>query len=1733
MNLLEYLRSDAVREGLGPDDVLASFLPLARETQRTHAGGQVAPLEGLECLKLTGARIGFEDASRLQPRDAAEQLRLIEATSLASVEVMEERRRTAESTEEGQRLARLEIGVRGELITRPVFLAGYVAWEHELGHHDPLTDIYCLGLILASLACGLDLTEPGDLEQFVENRRNLFALRSDLHPALARAILDMTELDRRRRVQDLAGVIEGLENYRDQRVTFDLDLARVPGFSTRDRTTRRQVILSKLRDRLFDLTRRNSLLHFRATARSINLTQSSIPLLVDWRNIRDDQILVANDSLCRRMADGTPLPLNKYLNFAEMVYLPPSLDRIMVDSRRDMQEYGFAQLRLVLCFLSWTNLKEKPVERFESPLVLLPVRLTKSKGVRDAYALEALSAEAEINPVLRHQFKQLYGIDLPESIDLSTVGLATLHQVLEAKVRASEAAVVVQRIDRPRIDLIHERAQRRVEQYRRTARVSGRGVRSYLDYDYSYDPANFHPLGVKLFSRLVRTPASLLRAIIEERPRPGVYMSSTSETPDDSVRERTFFQVREAAEENPYLWSFDECSVTIANFHYRRMSLVRDYEAVLDRDLANPAFDATFSLEPRPLVRTLVDAPPWEDRFDVVPCDPTQALAIAEARHGANGIIQGPPGTGKSQTITNLIADFVACGQRVLFVCEKRAAIDVVYARLKQAGLGSLACLIHDSQTDKREFVQDLKATFEAFSDDRLDRKEKTLAKERVRLLERFHDSIKPLEDFDRFMRETPKDLGEPVREFLERRLSLAEDCPPVSPEAAERLPPFSEWNERPETLTAIRHILAELTSDGVWARHPLRLLAPIVSRQSHPIEWVVNAARECSEWLGELQPLLALSSAPAEAVESLERLDALLAYVRKAERLVRSSNLSLLEPRSVTAGKFAETTANVARREARLKTAREETTRWRTKLSAADTVAALEQARQFASRTAAWLSPAWWRLRGVMNRSFDFTSTAIRPTWTQALESLQREHEAEAALRAEQEQFREHFHWDESLAELRSLVQEVAASVANAPRWLKQFHVWLIAEDELNARAVVERLLACESLVHSLHESLARFAVGCLDLRLETLRGELRGILQRSHEIPRALTLIAELAKVSERVRFTIQREPWTICQATAAVVATNWERLMWDHPQLSRFDLLARNLHVRNLEEVYDHWLASNAGEVMTRARRRFLENARLASAAVAGLAADQREFKRRYTQGRRVLENEFGKSMRFKSIRELVDGDSGLVVRDLKPVWLMSPLSVSDALPLSSEFFDVVMFDEASQVTLEDAAPTLFRGRQVIVVGDEMQLPPTDFFSTKTTEDETEEETLVTDGGESIRYDLRSDSFLSHAARNLSSTMLGWHYRSRSESLISFSNWAFYDGRLLTVPDCRLPVSQLMSLPGDTPGEQTAEKDATSSKSGFLQLLDRPLSFHYLPHGVYAERRNRVEAEYIAALVRDLLREGKGLSIAIIAFSEAQQDEIESALRRLAEEDDEFRRRYEEETQREVDGQFVGLLVKNLENIQGDERDVVILSVCYGPGPSGKMLMNFGPINKTGGEKRLNVAFSRAKQFMAVVSSIDHTRITNEYNIGANCLRSYLRYAESMSRGDIDSARRVLDGLPRWREESSDSTERPRGSVSTQLRDKLVERGFVVDHEVGQSHFQVDLAVRRPDRDRHEVGILIDGLSDYEQSTPLEREFLRPRLLRVFGWRVLTVTAKDWLDSPDQVVNAVVAELDRELR
>ena len=1711
----EYLRSRLVTDGFSTEDALASFVPLVREVLEAHAAGRVAPLEGLDALRVDGVRIWFEEAHRLPLRDQATVLRRIETVGPAAVTIVAQTRRTLDLDEGDAREADLSIGSRDTEIARPVYLPGYVTWEHQLGHHDPLTDVFSLGMILASLACGLDFTEPGELRTFVAHRRNLFGLKPTLHPVLAQAIVRMTEIDRHRRVQDLRALLHWLENYRDQEIDFELDLARIPGFVQQDDRSKQHAVLTRLRERLFEISRRNRLLQFRPTMQTVNLTHASVPLSFDIANIRPDQILVWNASLHAALSRDEPVSLNKYLNFAEALYLPSMLDQIIAQSRRDQAEFGFGQLRLAICFLHWANLKEKPAERFTSPLVLLPVELKKKKGIRDTYALSAPTTQAEVNPVIRHQFKQLYDIELPEEIDLASTDLDQFHEYLAGKIAASEPAISLDKIDRPRIALVHDRARRKLDQYRRRARLAGRGVRSYQDLDYSYDAANYHPLGITLFSTRIRPPATHLRTLIEEKPRPRSYASPEPEPPAVD-RERVFFHLEDGSEENPYHWNFDLCNVTLGNFKYRKMSLVRDYETLLADWPGNAAFDAAFSLSPRAANRQLPPAMPLEERFHVVPSDPTQASAIEEARAGKSYIIQGPPGTGKSQTITNLIADYVARGKRVLFVCEKRAAIDVVFARLRQCGLGELCCLLHDSQGDKKAFVMELKQSYEAFLADADTTAPKTNPREKM--LERLKNELEPLEHFDAAMQKVSERVGIPLRQLLRRGVELRDQLPQLSAMEKERLPHYATWSSHRDRIAALAACVQDIQPDGILARHPLCRLSPRLAKVERPLELVTGVLEAAEEHLEALDETLGRSGIPAQQWNSLTQANLLVDYCVQVAPLARLDKLRLLDSTAKQSRQFAEAVRRLRRQQEILDGARQRTSGWREgrKLPAAQVVAMFEQALRLEFSFFAWLKPAWWRLRGILNAAYDFQSDPVRLTWTQLLLTLENEYKQLDELERQRREIAKRFEIPDVDAFLGQ-VEKAVAMVSKLPVWLGRLHQDLLLKPD-QATSMLDLASQAAEPLRLLSDELGEILHQYADCPLDQLRSDLRRMHESLDDLPAFLQCLTEMAALPETLASALCRLPLPPAGIEAAVVNGGLATVYREDRRLAGFTGAVRNRHVGRLARLYREWLASNAGELRRRVKERFLENVRLSGLSATQLDAEEKDLKKRYSRGRRELEHEFGKTMRFKSIRDLVSGDSGEVLKDLKPVWLMSPLSVSDALPMDSSYFDVVIFDEASQITLEEAVPSVFRAGQAIVVGDEMQLPPTDFFSARQSSEE-DEELAFKEGGELVRYDLASNSFLNHAAKNLPSTMLGWHYRSRSESLVSFSNWAFYDGRLLTVPEETLPA------PDRKPLRIASPDDAVQ---GATELLARSISFHRLAHGVYDKRRNRAEAEYTARLVRELLVGQSGRSIGVVAFSEAQQDEIESALTRLAQEDASFGELLDAEWEREVDGQFVGLLVKNLENIQGDERDVIILSVCYGYGPNGKMLMNFGPINQSGGERRLNVAFSRAKHHMAVVSSIQSHDITNDYNDGAACLKNYLRYAEAVSEGNREAAARVLHGMSRWHGAAEEPKTVGDDPIARQIADALTERGYLVDRAVGQSHFRCDLAVRRDGDTTYRLAILLDNDAYYDQSDLLERDLMRPKLLADFGWNVTLVLAKDWYDNPKSVLDELIGLL-----
>ncbi len=1713
--LLDHLRQ-RVRQGpLASDEIVHLLAPLFQQVAELHAQRRVAPLEGLARLQVMDGQAFFAvDAAT--PVTVSAEIHGIDHEESLALEIDGSHRIDETAADLADRARDISIGKPGDAITRPVYLPGYVAWEHVVGHHDELTDIFSLGLLLSSFACGLDLSDDGDLERFVAARGNLFLLNAGLHPVIAKLAMRMTALKRRLRAQDLTGLLETLRGYREQRERrewreWQSSAGAGPAGAPPDSRDPRAPLLRQLRDSLFELTRRNRLLYFKPTLGHLNLTVASVPLMLDYKAISPDALFTWRGEIADALAHGRTVPLGRYLRFEDAAYLPGVLDRIRSEERRDRAEFGFSQLRLALCLLRWHNLKEEKDERITSPLVLLPVQLDKRKGVRDSYVVTPMTSDAEINPVLRHQLRQLYGLDLPETIDLAETPLTELYERLQALITASEPGITLRLIDRPHIKLVHARARLRLEQFRRRERLTGKGIRRLGDVDYSYSRDNFQPLGLQLFLRVVRPSPAPRRDLVDgPQPRPLPLPMAAD------VIEQDAYVLQSETEGNPYAWDFDLCNITLGNFNYRKMTLVRDYNQLLDTGAArHPAFDAILSFQPRPGEEPSSPALPLAQRFSIVEADPTQQTSIARAHLGRSYIIQGPPGTGKSQTITNLIADYVARDKRVLFVCEKRAAIDVVYHRLKQVGLDRLCALIHDSQADKKAFIQDLKATYERYlgQPDILDE----VSLKRTDAITRMEAGLGVLGRASESMLHREDRDAVDVRRLFARLVELAAHLRPLTDADAERMPSYRDWLAHAATFRSVcqvlRDIVAEPGAEPILCRHPVSWLSRAVFQEQRPLETVTRSIQAADAALDTLGQALGAAGFDVGS-RTLGELAGVVSYAESVRRLADLGLLRLLERshRDVKALRAAVKNLDAQRRAAAK--ALEASKHWRQKLDARELDDAIAIARSVEGALG-FLKPSWWRLRKVLTARYDFAAHAIKPRWVRILEDLRAEYEATAAVAVAEREASDRWGTTD-IDELARTIDGLHAAEPRLDDISRAVRDRLLAEDAGGA-AMVSGILRAAPPLAALIAELTTVLTSHQGRSLPEVKADLERLRGSLPALPDLVPPLRQLAtEAPEDLWAALRTVDLPFEGLEAAILQAALRNAYRRDRGLQRLDGPTLAMQAQRTAEAEAELRQINAEWVQARVHSTFRNKVDRSGLPADRLETAEKKWKKEWSRGRRELEHEFSKVMRYRSIRDLAGAETGLLLADLKPIWLMSPLSVSDTLPLDDRFFDVVIYDEASQIPVEEAIPALYRGPQAIVVGDRQQLPPTDFFSSKAGAQDEDEDGAPSEPDEG-GFELDADSFLTQAASALPSTLLGWHYRSKSEALINFSNAAFYEGRLLTIPD-RVTAYGTSPITVASPSEGD---DRVAS------VLDRPLSFHFVDKGLYVNRRNPGEAAYIARLVRGLVRRKSGLSLGVVAFSQAQQDEIEGALASLAVEDEEFGDLLEAEMAREEDDQFCGLFVKNLENVQGDERDVIIISICYGPGADGKMLMNFGPINKAGGERRLNVVFSRARRHMVVVSSVRHTAITNEYNDGANCLRRYLEYSAALSGGDWNAARRVLDACCPARRQGPE-TGRGQDPVVNALSAALRARGHDVDVDVGASHLRCDLAVRRPGAPAYDLGVIVDTPAHYRVGEPLERYVQRPGVLASAGWQTLLILAKDLHDDPAGVIRRIETAL-----
>lgn len=964
--------------------------------------------------------------------------------------------------------------------------------------------------------------------------------------------------------------------------------------------------------------------------------------------------------------------------------------------------------------------------------------------------------------------------------------------------------------------------------------------------------------------------------------------------------------------------------------------------------------------------------------FLPISADASQLYAIKRAKEGASFVLHGPPGTGKSQTITSIIANAVASGQKVLFVAEKRAALDVVNTRLGKIGLAPFCLEVHSNKVRKGHVLDQLKEAYEA----------------------RLNTVIDP--------------GYEKAQEQIKARRG--------------------ELDKYAEELSSVR-------SCG----YSLYEMLNIYSKHSGTPDVILETGFE--EGLTE-ERISASETALSEYLAAGQGLSGKLSYVKATEysqdtKIKLGAELAALKD---AAGRFGNAFSQVKSAYPALEAGND--------LAAADRITAKID-RFFAARAALLKT---WNLEFLsqdaasLKASYDAAANKWGPLRSGALKKVynnvkpyDKSQNAEAELGK---------HIDALLSyknEFGALGFDTSAAI---PPVLGEYKEAASAFDA--ARTVIRNRLGITILDPGVSSADFNSVVSIIDdinANESSIRPKiiLNAVAQKCSGLKlRAITDAYEKGQLKEDDVIAAFHKAWSKLMICKTI----------DESELLRsFSGKIYDDKVNQLKKLSDEF------EEITRQTLRFellkggsLQNNENANKDSA-LGKLQRAIK------------SHGRGVSIRSLmREVYE-----VVLMLTPCVLMSPMSAAQFIaPSKKPMFDLVIFDEASQLPTCKAVGVLGRGTNAVIVGDPNQMPPTSFFKEQVFDDENYE----TEDLESILDDC--------LAVGMPETRLLWHYRSRHESLITFSNRAFYDSKLYTFPSA-----------DDRSSRVNIVKCGGTFDSG-------------------KTRTNEVEAKMV---VDELVARSKDEALAkltygVVTFNIQQQMLIEDMIDEVCKTDADF--------EKWAYGSEEPIFIKNLENVQGDERDVILFSVSYGPDAEGKVSMNFGPLNRDGGWRRLNVAVTRSRCEMKVFSSLEpeQIRVSEATPEGVKAFKRFLMYAE---------------GNELWCEDLKDpskeeNTRKATGGIVESICARLAA-DYDTDPSVGKSGFKVDIGIRRKGSDSYCLGILIDGTATGSHTTATAREISQPAILKGLGWKVMKIWSVDWWEDPEAVMAQINAALNDE--
>jgi len=1071
-----------------------------------------------------------------------------------------------------------------------------------------------------------------------------------------------------------------------------------------------------------------------------------------------------------------------------------------------------------------------------------------------------------------------------------------------------------------------------------------------------------------------------------------------------------------------------------------------------------------------------------EDLLVPRPADASQMAAIATAEKGKDFVIIGPPGTGKSQTISNMIAHLLGKGKTVLFVSEKTAALEVVYRRLNEVGLGRFCLQVHSNKARKADVLNQFRTNWEG-SNNKSVKNWKEYAQKLGELRDKLNNVV------SRLHTEHPNGLtphyaiGIRVRDH-QLASSFKLSWPGAFHHDKNALKRMRECVEtlaiQAEAVGGFSDTTLSLVSNGDWSPQWETQLIETAGNLATESSALERASKDLCERLG-----IAL---PDQKLVRLDSLGELAALLLKCYRTQAAFALEADGPAQIEALETAVVRLkSYAASQAALSCAYEPMA-WRN-LDGAEIENCWNESKS-----------KWWLIRILSQRKIikdmQLGGAKGKPNPekdAQVLQELRKHGESIDALETRLSQFKEwkgHLTEPSSAEEIGILGQQIRVAVGKLVddtnqllelrakiRTLLKDGNDLLAPDSVLARTAntfnetLSRLNECTKNFENTAGESVREHFSNSEKALESIRIAAESVVAKHRELrdwcswrkrrTEAVDLdLLPLVRAIENGHISIGN----IVDSFEAAYCAWWSAaIIGEDNVLRTFSTAEHEIDITKFGELDTKFQVLTADYI---------------TATLSGNLPEQADVKKSSQWG--VLRHELQKKTRHKPIRQLMQ-EIPEVVTTLAPCLMMSPLSVAQYLPPNQKPFDVVIFDEASQITVWDAVGAIARGKQVIITGDPKQMPPTNFFARgdgdiegETSADEADLESIL-------------DEMLGASVPKLT---LALHYRSRRESLIAFSNAKYYDNCLVTFPAPVFPDKG-------------------------VRLIK--------PTGFYARggaRHNEGEAKAIVAeIIRRLTHadpEVRNKSIGVVSFNSEQQSLIQNLL------DDACSKNPGIEWAFSTENVLEPVFVKNLETVQGDERDIILFSITYGPDQSGHVTMNFGPLNRTGGERRLNVAMTRAREEMVVFSTLsaDKIDLSRTQSLAISHLKHFLEYA--------DRGPSVIGSF------STGSIGDFESPFETAVARALKDLGWEVHPQIGVSAYRIDLGVTNPDAPgNYLAGIECDGAMYHSSAYARERDKIRQSVLNGLGWSLYRVWSTDWWTNKEKAIAILHAKLQEKLK